>query len=595
MTLLLSACGQGEKKLRIEAADPQTKRVLPGGEIVGGQGRYGSYVWLGLRYAEPPVGDLRWRDPQPAKSWPGVYEALTFKPPCPQFTSEVGGVMGPRGSVVGEEDCLSLNIYSPPIIVGAIPRCTDRLPVMVWIHGGANSIGTAALYESGNLAATQKVIVVTVQYRLGPLGWFRCAALRESARTETERSGNFGTLDLILALRWVRDNIAAFGGNPDNVTIFGESAGARNTYSLLISPLAKGLFHRAIAQSGGVYCSPAAEAENLTDAPEPGSPKSSSEIVLLLLEQEFRLDREAAKRKMSGMTAGELAAYLRSKTARQILETIKPKRVAIYPQLFDDGAVIAAGGWKNFLRDGGWNQVPVIAGANRDEARLFLYGDERFIRMEAGLFPRFINEDLFLRSAGYISRMARLTGADLPAAAMQAREKNVFVYRFDWDEEPTVYGVNLAKMFGAAHGMEIPFVFGRFNLGSRTANLIYTKQNLEGRLTLSHAMIDYWGEFARNGNPGRGTAGNQPAWTAYGSSAMQMVFDTPAGGGVRMEPNHDTMAAVAADLFADPVLSLEGKCEIFQSRVFMGWGFTSEDYLAHEECKPFPYRTRDDL
>jgi para-nitrobenzyl esterase len=538
---------------------------------------------------------LRWRDPVPAKPWTGAYQALTFGAACPQFASIIAGVEGKAGEAVGNEDCLFLNVYSPPIVANAIPRDADRLPVMVWIHGGGNSVGTTTMYEGGNLAVTQNVIVVTIQYRLGPLGWFRHAALRDSARTDTERSGNFGTLDTITALRWVHDNIAAFGGDPGRVTIFGESAGARNVYSLLISPLAKGLFQGGIAESGGVYCSSAAEAENLTDAPEQGSRRSSAEIMLALIQKDFHLDRDAAKAKMAAMSTSETSAYLRSKTAKEILESSIPKRLAIYPQLFDDGAVIAKGGWRNLGHSDVWNRVPFITGTNRDEGRLFLFGDPRFFKMECGIIPRFTNEKLYLKVADYLTRFAKLAGVDQPAAAMQALEPKVFVYRFDWDEEPTILGADLSKMLGAAHAMEIPFVFGHFNLGSRLGNKLFSAQTRASRLALAQAVMSYWGEFAHHGDPGRGTHHDQAAWSPYDATKHQIILDTPEGGGVRLDTNRDTEAAIMADLFSDPALSPAARCEMLQSRVFMGWDYTAADYAKREECRAVPFVIRSDL
>ena len=594
-TLAVAACAAPAKPPRLAAADPQTRRTLKAGEIVGGEGRDGAYNWLGIPYAEPPVGDLRWREPQPAKPWPGVFEALKFGPACPQFTSQFGGVRGPKGRIAGDENCLTLNVVSPKIAAPAVPRGDARLPVMVWIHGGANAVGTARQYDGGLLAATQNVIVVTVQYRLGPLGWFRHAALRAFAKNDAERSGNFATLDLILALRWVRDNIDAFGGNPDNVTIFGESAGGRNVYSLLISPPAKGLFQRAIAESGGVYSSTPAEAENLQDAPDPGSVKSSGEIALALVAQEYHLSREAAKAKLAAMPASELNAFLRSRTAAQILLTIPPRRVALYPQLFDDGAVIAAGGWKNLTRDGAWNRVPFLAGTTRDEARLFLFTDPRFVKWRAGFVPQFADEDLFLRVTRYVSRLARVAGADLPAAAMQAQEPDVYVYRFDWDNEPVVSGADLSKMIGAAHGMEVPFVFGHFTLGGSFARFVFTERTRRSREALSQAMQAYWAEFARTGRPGSGQFGALPAWDSFGASRRMMVLNGPDAGWLHMEPNRDTEAGILAELFADPHLTPAQRCELLLTRVYLGWNFSQVDYEARPECKAFPFRIRADL
>src|SRR5262249_11867553 len=153
----------------------------------------------------------------------GVREALHTGDACPQFASPFAGAKRGATGVIGSEDCLTLDVWAPRFEPGAVPAAGARLPVMVWIHGGGNSIGRAGFFEGGNLAARENVVVVAVQSRLGPLGWFRHAALREGADA-ADASGNFGTLDLIRALEWVRDDVAAFGGDPGNVTVFGESA-----------------------------------------------------------------------------------------------------------------------------------------------------------------------------------------------------------------------------------------------------------------------------------------------------------------------------------------------------------------------------------
>ncbi|WP_313390057.1 carboxylesterase family protein, partial [Leclercia sp.] len=197
-------------------------------------------VWRAIPYAAPPVGTLRWRSPQPVASWQGVRQATTFSPSSWQsseYCQQLGGGDPGRFS----EDCLYLNVWSP--MERAAP-----LPVMVWLHGGGFTIGAGGLppYD-GKALAQRGVVVVTLNYRLGHLGFFAHPAL---AGEEERVVHNFALLDQIAALEWVRDNIAAFGGDPANITLFGESAGARSVLSLLASPLAKGLFHKAIIQSG---------------------------------------------------------------------------------------------------------------------------------------------------------------------------------------------------------------------------------------------------------------------------------------------------------------------------------------------------------
>jgi para-nitrobenzyl esterase len=222
--LSLAGCTQrGQSAAPV--ADPAARRATTTGPVVGMQGAYGNHEWRGLPYAKPPLGALRWRAPQPPDAWTATRVALEFGPPCTQYASQLGGVSGREGSVGGSEDCLTLNVYAPRVAENAVPAGDRRWPVMVWIHGGGNSIGESGFYNGGHLAAAENVVVVTINYRLGPFGWFRHAALRADAADAAEQSGNFAVLDHLRALAWVRDNIAAFGGDPDNVTIFGESAG----------------------------------------------------------------------------------------------------------------------------------------------------------------------------------------------------------------------------------------------------------------------------------------------------------------------------------------------------------------------------------
>ena len=210
--LVLLAAGCAQKGRPPPVADPSSRRVTASGPVVGMQGGYGSHVWLGIPYAKPPLGELRWRAPQPAAAWTDTRVALALGSPCPQYTSPLWGVSGKEGTIAGSEDCLYLNVYAPRVAEDAVPAGDRRWPVMVWIHGGGNSIGQGGAYEGGHLAAAEHVVVVTVNYRLGPFGWFRHAALRADAAGAAEQSGNFATLDVIGALEWVRDNIAAFGG-----------------------------------------------------------------------------------------------------------------------------------------------------------------------------------------------------------------------------------------------------------------------------------------------------------------------------------------------------------------------------------------------
>jgi len=560
----VAGCGGREDPAApVPVADEATRRAPPAGDVIGSAGSHGGHAWLGLPFAQPPAGALRWRSPQPVARWDGVREALSFGPPCPQFASSVGGVPGERGTIQGDEDCLTLNVYAPALAVDAVPGEGARLPVMFWIHGGGNTIGAASVYDGSALATQQNVVVVTTNYRLGALGWFRHAALRpecpaveqptETATAEAapsagdaapnnvaadpgclaDASGNYGTLDQIRALEWVRDNIAAFGGDPSNVTIFGESAGARNVLALLVAPRAAGLFHRAIAQSGGTRSSSLAEGENLTSDPEPGSATSSREIVKKL---------------------GVEAAALRDVPAETLLRAYDAGGIGMYdaPQIFPDGSVLPAQDTLSAIRAGQYNAVPVLIGTNADENKLFFFLDPRYVRRVLGVFPIVKDETAYFRDADYATRSWKINGADEPARALsEAQPGRVFAYRWDWDEEGSVLWADLGELIGAAHGLEIAFVFDHWNLG-REGRALYTKQNEPGRKALSAAMQGYWTEFARSGDPGKGPNGDLPAWTAWNESGDKyIVLDTEDDGGIRMSAETETLADLIAAIESD--------------------------------------------
>ena len=324
-------------------ADQATLRHTPLGPVVGFVDAYGAQAWLGLPYAAPPVGDLRWKAPRPPKPWHKPREALAIGNMCVQFPSLLSGA-GRRpktNAPVGAENCLYLNVWSPPFAPNAVPSGTPARPVMFWIHGGGNSIGHGGSYNGAHLATSQNVLVVTINYRLGPFGWFSHPALRSDSASPEDNSGNYGLLDAIAALHWVRDNIAAFGGNPNNVTIFGESAGGTDVLALLASPLAKGLFQRAIVESGGLFVNPRSVAENYhDDAANPGHPFSGREAVdRLLIEEGKAHDAASAKSLQNSMTHDAIRALLMSATASDIMKLYNGGSFGMidWPGLIADG------------------------------------------------------------------------------------------------------------------------------------------------------------------------------------------------------------------------------------------------------------------
>ncbi|MFI5306538.1 MAG: carboxylesterase/lipase family protein [Polyangiales bacterium] len=575
--------------------DPSSQRPLGAGNATGFTGSYGSHVWLGLRYAKPPKGELRFRAPVLLEPT-GSQQALRSGAPCPQIASPFGVNNVERGTFVGDEDCLFLNVYAPHM--SAEEATAARLPVMVWFHGGGNVVGHAAGYDGGNLAEREHVVVVMANYRLGPLGWFRHAALREGSSAE-DASGNYGTLDQIAALRWVKQHIAGFGGNPEVVTIFGESAGGRDVLALLASAPARGLFARAISESGGVHVADAHYAEAF--ASEGGAKNSANEALLRLLVADSKAkDAAQARSMLAQMQPAEIAAYLRKQSPAQLIAAYTTERresLADLPNVFGDGVVIPVEPLlATFARPDVHAPVPVMLGTNRDENKTFMINDARYVKSFTPLYTRMRDPDRYNALAQALARSWKVSGADAPAAALVASGGKAYVYRFDWDEQPTVLGADLEVMLGAGHGMEIPFVFGHFDLGAR-ANIIFTDVNKPGRQWLMQRMMGYWAEFARNGKPGTGHAGQGPEWQPFGTAPGAqrfMIFDTEQGGGVRMAQGALDVNAVLAGVENDKRLpDAQARCAVLGEVVSSSALIDPDIYssLNGGECKAFPRAT----
>ena len=591
LSLLVVRCASTPDRVMPQGT-PESLRQTAGGAIVGFEGQYGSHVWLGIPYAKPPVGELRWRAPQTPDAWQGTREALAFGSSCMQFASALGGDdSASPGTPVGSEDCLYLNVYAPAAAPDAVPEGDERHPVMFWIHGGGNTIGTSSFYDGGNLAASEKVVVVTINYRLGALGWFRHPALFAGA-TQAERSGNFAVLDMIQALGWVRDNISAFGGDPDNVTIFGESAGGHNVVMLMASPLARGLFHRAIVQSGGTWSVEVEAATNFLDETPPGEENSAQEVALRLLGGGG--ERDVARQTVAALGEETIERRLRGVPAETLLGAYTSGEIGMYdlPKPMRDGVVLPSESLDSlFDEPGGLAPVPVMFGTNRDENKLFLYLDPTHVRRWFGVFPQVRDEERFFLTAEYQSRSWKATGADELAIALTAQGRDdVFVYRFDWDEEASILWADLGELLGASHGFEIPFIFGHWNLG-REGRYLYDENRLEGRNALAAAMMSYWAEFARSGDPGRGRRGDLPRWAAWNPEVLDekfIVLDTQADGGPRMSGDVVTSERLLAELKADPRLSSdELRCEVLGAVVQWSSRLNEPEY-AGAGCAAFP-------
>jgi para-nitrobenzyl esterase len=565
----------GIQQVLAQVPAPVTQRSTPSGNLIGSINANGAYVWQGIPFAQPPVGSLRWRAPMAAAPWPGVLQAIQPGNPCIQVSA-----LSPIGTI-GSEDCLYLNVWTPPLTAQQISSGNAHLPVMLWIPGDGNVAGNGSNYNGGILANTQNVIVVTINYRLGVFGWFRNPALFQVNVTPEDRSGNYGTLDQIQALRWTKQNIAAFGGDPNRITIFGESSGGSNVLSLMVAPAAIPLINRAMAQSSLLQTVSIPVAQNYRDDPNPGADTSSGEVLLqLLINDGFASNRATAKAYVASAGPTAIAAYLYSKTfaefAAAYLQLSPPRTDRPYneipPQLIRDGTVLPTEGIGRSFLLGNYAHVPLVLGSTRDEytSLLSVVGAPIFSQFDPATFQAVIaDKPRYYLAAEYLSRLFKATGVDeLANILFWQQPGKVFAYRFDWDNLlPAPFLDNIS--LGATHGLPVAFEFQQLNLGPEFIQLaLIDPASLPSFYALSDKIQSYWGQFAYTGSPDRGQQNNLTRWKPWGSLSLfppsintSIILDEPAGGGIRMISDIETRAEVLHDLETDPRLEpLSNRC-----------------------------------
>jgi para-nitrobenzyl esterase len=477
LLLALAACaGSGQAPtgpIRIQTSS---------GTVSAEQVSEGALVYRDIPFAQPPVGSGRWAAPQPLETPERRIETRGTPVMCPQPQSMASGV--DSGEYHGNEDCLYLDIYTPGEAAAA-----EAAPVMVWIHGGSNLTGHKGTYDFSRLAVRQGVIVIVINYRLGPFGWFVHPAI-QGPDLNASPLANFGTLDMVEALRWTQRNVALFGGDANNVTIFGESAGGRNVYSLLSSPVTAGLFHKAIAQSGHIRSFSPAQAYNV-EREFPHLDRGSWEVVDAL-----GLDNDA-------VGAGALRAVETEVLLRAYYGLDEDHA---QPAIINDGVVIPSEGILQALGNPEYaKHVPVLAGTTRDEITLWLGLNRYYVDVSyplTRLLPaklRIKNPELYrfwvnMRSLGW-----KLSGVDEPFRAMQqAGYTELYAYRYDWDEQADNFLVRFSEILGASHASEIAFIMGAPMYGA-IGDFMYPDTDSAREMT--DIMMTAWGAFAREGAP----------------------------------------------------------------------------------------------
>lgn len=548
----------------------ETLRRPPAGPVFGGIDPHGVRNWRGIPYAKPPLGSLRWKAPRDLKPFSEPFAATRFAPMCWQLGQpQVAVDPALYGKPVGSEDCLYLNIWSPPECSGA-EKDAAALPVMVWIHGGSNVGGAGHLYNGSNLARRQQVIVVSINYRLGLFGWFSHPALRSSATADLDRSANFGTLDIIKALEWVRKNIAAFGGDPGNVTVFGESAGGMNIVSLLYAPPAHGLFHKAIVQSGSVRQTPVAVAESLSE--DDRSDFSSAETAAkLLLKRDEERSIDLARKRVDSMSESDFVNLVRSASGEELIGTYAldiATRIRA-PQIIPDDIVIPnASPWDMIADAKRMQAIPVMIGTNRDEMKFFLGLNPDYARIVPGESITIHDPARFELHARYLSDRWRAQGVNEIARRIAAHNPAVYAYRFDWDDQPRYPQADLRLFFGAAHTMELPFVFDDFET-MRLFALHFTEENRVEREQLASRIGEYWSNFAYHGTPGRGRSNQLQEWPAWGDGD-KLLLDVDSDGGIRVERDGLTVRSLRERFNADQSFASEADKKEFATQLLNG-------------------------
>ena len=555
---LLSGCGGNGGGTDIPVSPILKSTVFGQIEGVDDQTGTGTYFWKGVPFAKAPVGSLRWKAPVDPDVRSATLSTKNFGNACAQY----GRIYGPGANnkydstigttlnqAVGSEDCLYLNIWRP--------ASTDvNLPVIVFFHGGSNVSGYTAdpVYDGAKLAKTANAVVVTANFRLGIFGFLNLPQLKTGTDAATD-SGNFAILDSIKALQFLNKNITNFGGNSENVTIMGESAGAINVYALLTSPLMANaspkLFHKVVPLSGGLSLAsnlPAGTFATMSPASTYLS-QGNSLLQQLVIADNLATDTMSAQAYIASKTPAQNADYLRSKSASSLFATLLTKLAPLglaSSGPIPEGVVVPTDAIAA-INSGNYAKVPVLAGNTRDEGKLFPAflpfvggsGNARIVS-DAALVSSHMNYNpeaaptvtidqwiapsylpVTAPTTGFTARADRfnslffLASRDNILNALKAKQPEVWYYQFNWDKQPAPWN----DIYGAAHLFDLPFVFGNFG-PSLFANVISTTANQGGRLALSEAMMQSIGSFAKNSNPNN--AGLGVAWPAW---PQKLIFD----------------------------------------------------------------------
>ena len=532
--------------------------------------------WDDIPYATPPLGNLRWKAPVAFKST--QYIKQKEENFCVQEPSGLGGSNG-LGFFSGSEDCLYLDIKRSEKIGD------DLLPVMFWIHGGGNTSGLKDLYDFSPMVRKHNVIVVTINYRLGPFGWFTHPSI-QNFQSGINKTSNFGTLDIIEALKWVKQNISLFGGDPENITIFGESAGGHNVLSLLVAKQAKGLFHKAIIQSGYTTSHSRQYAYKQINVSSTSKHTSWNVVNKIIKDMSLNISQEdnsiQVRDLLKSLTAEELFKYYSKRPSYEDLTLLTADGIVI-PEI----GLAAALSKKEYV-----NQVPTIAGSNKDEVKLWLASAKYFVNLDYSFLgsifgiPKVVlnDKDAFNIFNSYRSRAWKIRGVDEPLRSLHlSGNMNLYAYRYDWDDHRRFIIADFRELIGAAHATEIPLLTGNNKLVGDYGFLIYPKG--PSKKFTSKNMMQFWTAFAKNGKPGMSSNGVE--WAKYNGQknlpSSYMVLDNRRN--LRMHSDDFSFSSLVIDLYKEDALTNLEKCVLLlQMLTYVGDDLYDEyvDYYPGE-------------
>jgi para-nitrobenzyl esterase len=515
------------------------------GQVRGTEADAGrSLVWKNIPYARAPAGELRWKAPQDPAPWTGVFDAT--------LDGNIG-IQFQGGQVVGSEDCLNLDIYRPN------SKATN-LPVLFYIHGGNNQAGTSAEFNAQRFAVEANAVVIPINYRLGLLGFNNLHALRTG--NALEDSGNYTLLDFAQALDWVQENVRAFGGNPDNITIAGFSAGGRDVMALLISPLVAGKFHKAISFSGGMTLADYDTSAELV----------ARAIATLVVEDKIKpAEQDAYEWLMS--KAPEVSDYLYQLSADRLARLMinADIRMAVFPHLYNDGAVLPKEGFGTQH----YNAVPLIMLTATQEFSTFARRDPAFVSYtddtllsdpKAGQRYRFAME--------YGSQLYRLFNVQDSAVRLQTTyTAPIYAAVFAWGADTAVVGDEMARLYGAYHGVWMPFLTRELNgLASRFSSSFQTA----GAQKLADAFTRYIANFLWTGDPNGAGLVTWNSWTASATEPDHLLLNADKDVAIiTMTKEQTSYEAVLRSIETDTSVPADEK-DVLIKQVLSGRWFSRE-------------------